>query len=293
MAESMQKRSGASSLWRRFLRSKKLGVVGAVVLLLLVLLALFGNLLAPFCENDVDPIEMLQWPSWEHPFGTDQLGRDVFSRIIIGARLSVVIAVSAAGLAVFISMLIGLVSGYFGKRVDQVIQRFVDAWMCFPDLIVLIVGVSVLGPGMPQTIGILALLYGIGGSRIVRGSVLGAKEQLYVQAAQTFGASHWRVIFKHILPTIMAPLIVLFTSRLGAVILAESSLSFLGLGVPPPAPTWGAMLSGSRSFMLDNPWLVVIPGLAITLVVFSVNIFGDALRDLLDPRQRGDAGRLK
>jgi len=274
-----------------FLR-KPLGAFGGTLLFLLVVVAVFADIIAPFGLNDVDPISAMQRPSLTNLFGTDQLGRDVFTRIVYGARISVIIAISAALLGLLISVVLGVVAGYFGGKIDSATQRFVDAWMSFPDLIVLIVGVSVLGTGMGQLIVLLALLYGISGSRIVRGSVLSAREHLYVHAGHSFGATDWHVIRVHILPTIAAPLIVLFTTRLGAVILAESSLSFLGLGVPPPAPTWGGMLSGSRSYMFQNPWLVVAPGLAITLVVYSVNIFGDALRDLLDPRQRGQSGRI-
>jgi peptide/nickel transport system permease protein len=276
----------------RLFRHKPLGAFGGAVLVLLILTALFANVLAPYGINDVDPIEALKPPSLQHPLSTDQLGRDVLSRIIHGARLSVVIAVSAALLSIVISTLLGVLAGYFGGRIDAVTQRFVDAWMSFPDLIVLIVGVSVLGPGMPQLILLLGLLYGIAGSRVIRGSVLSAREQLYVHAGHSIGGSDWHVIRTHILPAVAAPVIVLLTTRLGAVILAESGLSFLGLGLPPPAPTWGGMLSGSRSYMFQNPWLVVVPGLAITVVVYSVNIFGDALRDLLDPRQRGEGGRI-
>ena len=277
---------------QRLFRRKPLGAVGGVLLVLLLVIALFAGWIAPYDFDDIDPIAALQPPSFAHPFSTDQLGRDVMSRIIYGARLSVIIAVAAALLSVVISMVLGVVSGYFGGRVDALTQRFVDAWMSFPDLIVLIVGVSVVGPGMIQLIVLLGLLYGISGSRIVRGTVLSAREQLFVQAGHSFGASDWHVIRRHIIPTILAPLIVLFTTRLGAVILAESSLSFLGLGVPPPAPTWGGMLSGSRTYMFQNPWLGIVPGIAITLVVYSVNVFGDAIRDLLDPRQRGESGRI-
>lgn len=287
-----RRRHGLVDFTVRLFRHKPLGAAGALILFLVVLVALLGDFIAPYDINDVDPLAALQPPSWAHPFGTDQLGRDIFSRIVLGARLSVVIALAAAALALLISALLGVVAGYFGGAVDRVTQRFVDAWMSFPDLVVLIVGVSVLGPGMAQTIVLLGLLYGISGSRIVRGTVLSAREQLYVQAGHAIGGNDWHVVRRHVLPAIAAPLIVLFTTRLGAVILAESGLSFLGLGVPPPAPTWGGMLSGSQSYMFRNPWMVVVPGVALTLVVYAVNIFGDALRDLLDPRQRGEVGRL-
>jgi peptide/nickel transport system permease protein len=212
----------------------------------------------------------------------------MLSRCLYGAQLSVIIGLSAAALATVVSILIGIVSGYLGGKFDMIMQRFVDAWMSFPDLIILIVVVSVVGPGMGPVIVLLGLLYGIGGSRIIRGAVLSVRENAYVHAAQSTGATMPRILWKHILPNVMAPVIVLFTTRVGAVILAESGLAFLGLGVPPPAPTWGGMLSGSgRSFMYLAPWLALAPGLCITIVVYAINVFGDALRDLLDPRMRG------
>ena len=184
--------------------------------------------------------------------------------------------------------LIGILTGYLGGKFDLIVQRFVDAWMSFPDLIILIVVVSVLGPGMPQIIVTLGLLLGIAGSRIIRSAVVSVRENMYVHAAQSIGASTRRILWRHILPNIMPPIIVLFTTRVGTVILAESSLSFLGLGVPPPTPTWGGMLSGSgRTFMFQGPWLALAPGLCLTVVVYATNVFGDALRDLLDPRMRG------
>jgi peptide/nickel transport system permease protein len=272
----------------RLWHEKKLGAVGALALLLFVLCGIFANLLAPYGPTEVNMLERLAAPSWQHPFGTDNLGRDMFSRCLFGARLSVIIGVSGAALATLISVLIGLVSGYFGGRVDLVVQRFVDAWMSFPDLIVLIVVASVLGPGMLQTIGALGLLLGIGGSRIIRSAVVSVREHMYVHAAQSTGASSLRILWRHILPNVMAPVIVLFTTRVGTVILAESALAFLGLGVPPPAPTWGGMLSGSgRIYMLEGPWLAIAPGLCLVVVVYATNVFGDALRDLLDPRMRG------
>jgi peptide/nickel transport system permease protein len=212
----------------------------------------------------------------------------MLSRCLYGARLSVIIGCSAALLATVISAVVGIVSGYFGGKVDLAMQRFVDAWMSFPDLIVLIVVVSVLGPGMPQIIGTLGLLLGIGGSRIVRSAVVSVREHMYVHAAQSIGAASPRILWRHVLPNVMAPIIVLLTTRVGTVILAESGLSFLGLGVPPPAPTWGGLLAGSgRTYMFQGPWLVVAPGLCLTIVVYATNVFGDALRDLLDPRMRG------
>jgi peptide/nickel transport system permease protein len=272
----------------RLFRHKPLGAAGGLLLLLFLVVGLLAPVLAPYGYNHIAPMERLQPPSLAHWFGTDNLGRDVLSRCIYGAQLSVIIGLSAAALATLISAFLGTVSGYFGGKFDMLMQRFVDAWMSFPDLVILIVVVSVVGPGMPQIIVVLGLLLGIGGSRIVRSAVLSVRENMYVHAAQSIGSSSTRILLRHILPNVMAPLIVLFTTRVGTVILAESGLSFLGLGIPPPAPTWGGMLAGSgRTFMLQAPWLALAPGLCLTLVVYATNVFGDALRDLLDPRLRG------
>ena len=281
-------RPQGQGFWSRLWRDKPLGFAGAIVLLLFLLCGVLADSISPYGYNEIAPIDRLKPPSWEHWFGTDNLGRDMLSRCLYGARLSVIIGCSAALLATLISAGVGIVSGYFGGKVDLAIQRVVDAWMSFPDLIVLIVVVSVLGPGMPQIIGTLALLLGIGGSRIVRSAVVSVREHMYVHAAQSIGAAWPRILWRHVLPNVMPPLIVLLTTRVGTVILAESGLSFLGLGVPPPAPTWGGLLSGSgRTYMFQGPWLVVAPGLCLTVVVYATNIFGDALRDLLDPRMRG------
>ena len=277
-----------AGFWARLWRDKPLGAAGAVVLLVFLVCGVLADSISPYGYNEIAPIDRLQPPSWQHWFGTDNLGRDMLSRCLYGARLSVIIGCSGALLATLISVVLGIVSGYFGGKVDMALQRVVDAWMSFPDLIVLIVVVSVLGPGMPQIIGTLGLLLGIGGSRIVRSAVVSVREHMYVHAAQSIGASSLRILWRHVLPNVMAPIIVLLTTRVGTVILAESGLAFLGLGVPPPAPTWGGLLSGSgRTYMFQGPWLVIAPGLCLTAVVYATNVFGDALRDLLDPRMRG------
>lgn len=272
----------------RLFRDKPLGAAGGVLMVLFLVIGIFGPWIAPFGFNEISPADRLLPPSLEHWFGTDNIGRDVLSRCIYGAQLSVIIGCSAAALATLISTLLGIVSGYFGGRFDLLMQRFVDAWMSFPDLVILIVVVSVIGPGMPQIIGTLSLLLGIAGSRIVRSAVIGVREHMYVHAAQSIGAKSPRILWRHILPNVLPPIIVLLTTRVGTVILAESGLSFLGLGVPPPAPSWGAMLTGSgRTYMFQAPWLALAPGLCLTAVVYATNVFGDALRDLLDPRMRG------
>jgi peptide/nickel transport system permease protein len=291
IAEPLRRQRSASPTRRfigRLFREKPLGAIGGVVFLGFLFCGVFADLLAPYGMNQINPINRLKPPSWAFPFGTDNLGRDMLSRCLYGAQLSVIIGFCAAGLATLISVVIGIVTGYLGGKIDLITQRFVDAWQSFPDLIVLIVVVSVVGPGMPQIIVTLGLLLGIGGSRIIRSAVVSVRENMYVHAAQSIGASTPRILMRHILPNVLPPIIVLFTTRVGLVILIESALSFLGLGVPPPAPTWGGMLSGSgRAFMFHGPWLALAPGLCLTVVVYATNMFGDALRDLFDPRMRG------
>ena len=273
---------------RKMLRQKRLGAIGGIVFALFLFAGVFADVLAPMGINETDMRQQLQSPSLEHWVGTDHIGLDVLSRILYGAQLSVIVGFLAAGLATVISIVLGVICGYFGGTLDMAIQRFVDAWMTFPDLVLLIVVVSIVGPGVTQIIVILGCLYGIAGSRIVRGAVIGVRENMYTHAAQSIGARTLHILVFHILPNVMPVIIVLFTTRIGAVILAEAGLSFLGLGVPPPAPTWGSMLSGSgRTYMYLQPWLALAPGICLTIVVYAVNVYGDALRDLLDPRMRG------
>ena len=272
----------------RLVREKPLGAVGGAVFLVFLLCGIFADFLAPYGVNETNMAHRLEAPSWDFPLGTDHLGRDVLSRILIGAQLSMIVAFLAAGFATVVSLAIGVVSGYFGGKTDMVVQRGVDAWMTFPDLVLLIVIISVVGPGVVQIVVVLGLLYGIAGSRIVRGAVISVKENMHTHAAQSVGARTWHILLRHIVPNVMPVVIVLFTTRIGAVILTEAGLSFLGLGVPPPAPTWGSMLSGTgRTYMYLGAWLALAPGLCLTIVVYAINVYGDALRDLLDPRMRG------
>jgi len=276
----------------RLLKEKPLGTVGGVITLLLLLTGIFANFIAPYGESETHMVDMLAAPSAKYWLGADNLGRDILSCVIFGARVSVIIGLAASTLATVLSLIIGMLCGYIGGKLDLIVQRFVDTVMCIPLLILLMVAMSIIGPGIWQVTVVLGVMWGIVGSRHIRGAVIGIKENVYVEAARAIGCSTTRIITRHILPNIMAPTVVLFSVRVPNVILTEASLSFLGFGIPPPTPSWGGMLSGSgRLYMIQAPWMVIWPGLALSIVVYGVNIFGDAVRDLLDPRLRGGVGR--
>jgi peptide/nickel transport system permease protein len=287
-----KKRHFLIDLFARLVREKPLGTVGGVIVLLLLLTGILADVVAPYGYNETWVGDKLASPSGSFWLGTDNVGRDMLSRIIHGARVSVVVGLTVSALSTLISGVIGLVSGFLGGKTDIVIQRFVDAWMCFPALFIMITIMAIVGTGLLQVIVVLGILYGITGSRTVRSAVIGIKENVYVEAARSIGCPTGSLLTRHILPNIMAPLIIVFTSRMGAAIIAEASLSFLGYGIPPPIPSWGGMLSGTgRRYMERAWWMAVMPGLALTIVVYGINMFGDALRDLLDPRLRGGLGR--
>ncbi len=276
----------------RLVKEKPLGTIGAVITLLLLFTGIFADFLAPYGMNEIHVGPFLSAPSARFWFGTDNLGRDLLSRVIYGARVSVIIGLAASTIATLLSVIIGLLSGYIGGKFDLIVQRFVDGWMCLPGLIILMLIISFLGPGMMTVIIALGITWGIGGSRLIRGPVMGIKENVYVQAATAIGCPTSRILTRHILPNVMAPIIILFSITVPSVILTEASLSFLGLGIPPPTPSWGGMLTGTaREYMFLSPWLAIWPGLALSIVVYGINMFGDAVRDLLDPRLRGGAGR--
>ena len=233
----------------------------------------------------------MQGASARHLLGTDQLGRDLLSRLIFGARISLVVGLAATTLNVLVALLVGGTSGFLGGKVDLAAQRFVDAWMAFPGLLLLLTIMSVVGQGLLQIIVVLGVAGGIGGSRVVRGAVISIKENDYFLAARAVGTPTGRILTRHVLPNIMAPIIIIFSINIGGVIIAEASLSFLGFGLPIKVPSWGGMLSREgRRFMEQAPWLAFWPGLFLTIVVYSLNMFGDALRDLLDPRLKGGQG---
>lgn len=292
VSEEPKRRSAAADFFTRLVREKPLGTVGGIIVLILLLTGIFADLLAPYGVNEIHLKDSLSPPSNQYVLGTDNLGRDMLSRVIFGARISMIVGIAATMISVAVSAVIGTLCGFIGGKFDIIVQRFVDAWMCIPGLVLLIIVVTIVGPGLWQVIVLLGLLYGIGGSRIVRGAVIGIRENVYVSAAVSIGCPMTRILTRHVLPNIMAPIIILFTTRMPSVILVEASLSFLGFGIPPPEPSWGGMLSGSgRQFMLMAPWMAIWPGLALAIVVYGVNMFGDAVRDLLDPRLRGGVGR--
>ncbi len=271
----------------RFSRRQPLGAFSAVVLVVLVLSAALADVIVPYdpIRNNVGP--SLEGPDGTHLFGTDHFGRDVFSRIVYGARTSLYVGIGATLLGVLAATLLGAVSGYMGAKLDYFVQRFVDTAQAIPPLIFLLGVLLVLGPRTEYIILALGLRTGLSLSRIVRGSVIDIKGEDYVEAARSFGASDVRILVFHVLPNIFALIIVLISTTIGGLIVAEAALSFLGFGVPPPTPSWGGMLSvDGRIYMLAAPWLLIAPAFALSLVVFATNMFGDALRDELDPRMR-------
>ncbi len=276
----------------RLVKEKPLGTVGLVITLILLFTGIFADLLAPYGMNEMNLVDRLAAPSARYWFGTDNAGRCVLSRVIFGARVSVIIGLMASILATIISVIIGILSGYIGGKLDLIVQRVVDAWMCLPSLPLFMVMIAIIGLGMWPLVIVIGISWGISGSRIIRGAVISIKENVYIAAAVAIGCPTTRILARHILPNIMAPTIILFSSRVPGVIMAEASLSFLGFGIPPPFPSWGGMLSGTgREYMLEAPWMAIWPGLALGIVVYGVNMFGDAVRDLLDPRLRGGVGR--
>ena len=278
---------------RRLIKEKPLSIIAGVVILLLILVAIFADVLAPFPHDEVNIVDRMQAPSDRYLLGTDQLGRDLLSRLVFGAQISLTVGLAATTVNVVVAVLIGGTSGFFGGRLDLAVQRFVDAWMAFPGLLLLLTVMSLVGRGLPQIIVVLGVTGGIGGSRVIRGAVIGVKENVYFQAAEAIGSTRWRTLVRHVLPNIGAPIIIVFTINVGAVIISEAALSFLGFGLPISVPSWGGMLSREgREFMEVAPRLALWPGLCLTIVVYCLNMFGDAVRDLLDPRLRGGGGGL-
>jgi peptide/nickel transport system permease protein len=264
-----------------------LGGVGLAIVLLFITVAIFAPYITAHDPLSTNPSISLAKPTLDHLMGTDFMGRDLFSRVVYGARMSLAVAFGATALGVFFGVLIGLASGYLGGWVDLTVQRVIDMLQALPTLILAMAAAAALGPSLTNTIIAISIPKLPSIARVIRASTLSLREMPFVEAARAMGMSEMRIALRHILPNTLAPLIVLATAGLGTAILVEASLSFLGLGVPEPHPSWGRMLSESAAeYVRTAPWLVIFPGVAITLAVFGTNLLGDALRDLLDPRQR-------
>ena len=278
------------SLWALwgFARHKPVGALSAVIVIAMLLMTVFAERIAPYAYDETVRGARMKPPSAAHWLGTDNLSRDIWSRVVYGARISITVGFATIFLGTAVATALGVTSGYFGGKYDLVVQRIVDAWMSFPYLVIILSVMAVLGPGLLNVILSLSIIVAATGSRVIRGATIAIAQNAYVEAARAMGATHTRIVVRHILPNVTATIIILSTIGLGGIILAESALSFLGFGVPPPYPSWGSMLSGSgRTYMYRAPWMAVWPGVAISLAVFAFNMLGDALRDVLDPRLRG------
>jgi peptide/nickel transport system permease protein len=280
----------------RLWKEKPLGTAGMIIIILFMIIGfgapLFAQFITRYGVDEIHATEMMAAPSLKYWLGTDQLGRDMLTRIVYGARISMEVGLVGSSIQVLLATIIGIISGFIGGKTDLIIQRFVDAWMCFPGLVILLSIMAIVGPGLWSLIFVLGLQGSIGASRVVRSAVISIKSNVYVEAGKAVGATKTQIMIKHILPNIMAPIIIIFSTAMGAMILAEASLSFLGYGIPVTEPSWGGMLNGAgRYLMVQSPWLAVWPGFFLSVVVFAINMFGDALRDILDPRLKGGLGR--
>ena len=280
-----KKFSFAADTWRRLKRSK-LAMAGLIVMIILAFCALFANVLAPYPYDLQDLQNPFQAPSQAHLFGTDEYGRDVLSRCIYGARISLIIGFIAVGVSIFMGIILGSVAGYFGRITDNLIMRAMDVLMAIPQMLLAIAIAAALGPGLFN----LMIAVGIANipsyARIVRASVLSVKDQEFVEAARAVGTNDFMIIVKHIMPNCVAPIIVQATVGVALAILTAAGLSFIGLGIQPPTPEWGSMLSAGRYYIRDHWHMTLFPGLAIAITIFSLNVLGDGMRDALDPKLR-------
>ncbi len=271
----------------RFVRNKPLGAAGAVVILAMLFVAFFATVLAPYDPYRGDYGSPFVRPSADHWFGTDEFGRDVMSRIMYGARIALFVGFTASFAGCTIGGLLGVVSAYWGGNVDLLLERVMDILLAFPQLIMALAVAAILGPAVHNVVIAVAVPIIPRAARVVRATALSVKENQYVEAVQALGALRGRIVLRHILPNVAAPYIIILTAQLGAAILAEASLSYLGLGTAEPTPSWGLMLSGSAPMYAEKaPWVAIFPGVAISLAVFGFNLFGDSLRDALDPKLR-------
>jgi peptide/nickel transport system permease protein len=270
------------------LRKNKLALVGLVIVAALTLAAVFAPLLAPYDPADQQLMDRLNGPSWQHPFGNDELGRDILSRILLGARVSMRVAATVVLISSFVGVLVGGLAGYVGGKLDTLITAVViNSLLAFPGILLAIALVAFLGPGLDRLIFALTITGWVGFARMARGQVLKVKTLEFVEAARALGASNLRIFISHILPNIIQPVLIQASIGMAVAILAEASLSFLGLGITPPAPSWGAMLNDGRNHLFDAPHMVIFPSIALVMTVLSFNFLGDALRDWLDPKILG------
>ena len=284
-AGSIKKRSQVKEVWRRFCRNKQ-AMVGMCMLLLLIFAAIFADIIAPYDPVEQDIINRLKPPSSAHWFGTDELGRDIFSRILYGSRISLTVGLIAVGLSSIVGCALGAIAGYYGGVLDNIIMRCTDVLMAIPSILLNISIVAALGTGLQNVMIAIGISSVPAYCRIMRASLLSLKEQEFVDASRAAGASDVHIIIHHILPNSLAPLIVQATLKIGGAILSCASMSFIGLGIVPPTPEWGAMLSGARAYIRDYSYMCLFPGLAIMITILSLNLLGDGLRDALDPRLR-------
>ena len=268
---------------RRFL-SDRLAAAGLAIVLLLTLAAVLAPVLAPHDPTVIDPVRSLEGRSGDHPLGTDELGRDVLSRLLFGARWSLGIAALATFSVMLVGTVLGLVAGYFGRWVDGVIMRVVDSLLALPSLVLYLAIIGTLGPGIRNVFIALVSISWAGYARVMRGMVLSVRERTFVRASRSLGASHQRLMLRHILPNVISPMVVLGSLQLGGTILGLAALGFFGLGAQPPTPEWGTMINQGRLFLQTNPGLMIYPGVAISLAVLGFNLMGDGLRDVLDPQ---------
>jgi peptide/nickel transport system permease protein len=272
---------------RQFVRRQPLGTVGLVIVLVMFAAGAFASWIAPYDPEANDFAAMMQAPSWEHLLGTDQLGRDIFSRLVFGARTALLVGFSSAVVGGLIGLVLGVTSAYFGGWFDLVFQRVLDVLMAFPLIILALAVVAVFGTGVTNVIIAITVPLVPRCGRVVRASALAVREVPYVDAARALGFSHARIVLRHMVPNVVAPFLILLSAFVGQAILAEASLSYLGLGVQEPVPAWGLMLQGgAEEYATTAPWIAVFPGLAIVLTVLGISLFGDALRDAIDPKLR-------
>ena len=280
---AIKKQSQIKEIFKRFKRNR-MAVFGLVVIILLILCALFPSVIAPYGYDDQNLSEQFIAPCLAHPFGTDNFGRDILSRVIYGCRISLLIGLISVSISCVLGVILGCIAGYYGNKVDNLVMRFIDIMLAIPQMLLAMSIVAALGIGTENLILAIAIGSVPGYARIVRGSILSVKGQEFIEAARSIGASDFRIITRHIVPNCLAPIIVQATMSIASAILSTASMSFIGLGIEPPTPEWGSMLSAGRAYLRDHWFVVTFPGVAIMLTVFAFNLFGDGLRDALDPK---------